>query len=216
MRCFNTPLPFSFSPTPPHTWDGHFISEYSKWKGDLNLPCLPVTPFLSPSPTHSFCCWWTERCWLPIADTRVSYLEKHFFFPSSLFCRFIVLFYWSIFCVWLAAPGKAVEKVFQSLQCAVQCPFISSSLFGLYRCCQCFNPCSHKSSYAMTIDFLWIAGANQFIRKVNRNHWINWTLATLGKIVVFSPNILVMRNWNELLVFFLFMYYQQRCHSSAT
>lgn len=201
MRCFNTPLPFSFSPTPPHTWDGHFISEYSKWKGDLNLPCLPVTPFLSPSPTHSFRCWWTERCWLPIADTRVSYLEKHFFFQvlSSVVSLFCFMEYFLV-CDWqhLEKPLRKYFSLF-SVLCSVRS--ISSSLFGLSRCCQCFNHCSHKSSYAMTIDFLWIAGANQFIRKVNRNHWINWTLATLGKIAVFSPNILVMRNWNELLVF---------------
>lgn len=44
MRCLNTPLPSSLHPTPPHTWDGHFISESSKWKGDLNLPCFLLTP----------------------------------------------------------------------------------------------------------------------------------------------------------------------------
>lgn len=54
MRCFNTPLPSSLHPTPPHTWDGHFISECSKWKGDLNLPCFPLTPLpLSISHTQS-------------------------------------------------------------------------------------------------------------------------------------------------------------------
>lgn len=40
MRCLNTPLRSSLHSTPPHTWDGHFISEFSKWKGDLNLPCF--------------------------------------------------------------------------------------------------------------------------------------------------------------------------------
>lgn len=44
MRCLNTLLPSSLHPTPPHTWDGHFISECSKWKGDLNLPCFPLNP----------------------------------------------------------------------------------------------------------------------------------------------------------------------------
>lgn len=117
MRFFNTPLPFSFSPTPPHTWDGHFISEYSKWKGDLNLPCLPVTPFLSPSPTHSFRCWWTERCWLPIADTKVLYSEKHFFSPpNSLFC-FIEVFF-----EWLAASGNTIW----------QCISASSVLYAVW------------------------------------------------------------------------------------
>lgn len=117
MRCFNTPLPLSFCPTPPHTWDGHFISEYSKWKGDLNLPCLLVPPFLSPSPTHSFCCWWTEHCWLPIADTRVSYSEKHIF----LLCYcFVSLVYF--FSDWQHLE-KSLDKVAQSpppAYCAVQ------------------------------------------------------------------------------------------------
>lgn len=66
MRCLNPPLPSSLHPTPPHTWDGHFISECSKWKGDLNLPCFPLTPSLSPSPTRrASYCWWTAHCWLP-------------------------------------------------------------------------------------------------------------------------------------------------------
>lgn len=66
MRCLNTPLPSSLHPTPPHTWDGHFISESSKWKGDLNLPCFPWTPFLSASPTHrASYCWWTAHCRVP-------------------------------------------------------------------------------------------------------------------------------------------------------
>lgn len=40
------------APTPPtHTWDGHFILEWSKWKGDLNLPCF-LLPFL-PTPNLS-------------------------------------------------------------------------------------------------------------------------------------------------------------------
>lgn len=132
MRCFNTPLPFSFSPTPPHTWDGHFISEYSKWKGDLNLPCLPVTPFPSPSPTHSFCCWWTERCRLPIADIRVSYVEKLFFFQVlssvvSSFC-FIGVF---CFCDWQSWKSH-LRKYFSlfSLLCSSVplAPYCSASL----------------------------------------------------------------------------------------
>lgn len=58
MRCLNTPLPSSplssLHPTPPHTWDGHFISECSKWKGDLNLPCFPLNPpSLSLSISHT-------------------------------------------------------------------------------------------------------------------------------------------------------------------
>lgn len=54
MRCLNTPLPSTLHPTPPHTWDGHFISECCKWKGDLNLPCFPLTPLpLSISHTQS-------------------------------------------------------------------------------------------------------------------------------------------------------------------
>lgn len=158
MRCFNTPLPFSFSPTPPHTWDGHFISEYSKWKGDLNLPCLPVTPFLSQSPTHSFCCWWTEHCWLPISDTRVSYSEKHFF-SSSLFCCFIGLLYWSSFFVIGTTWKSRLRKDFSlfSVLCSSVPLAPYSLLFGLSHCCQYLNHCNHKSGYAMTIDFLWIA-----------------------------------------------------------
>ena len=68
MRCLNTPLPSSLHPTPPHTWDGHFISECSKWKGDLNLPCFPLNPPRPrpPSPTHRASYhWWTAHCWLP-------------------------------------------------------------------------------------------------------------------------------------------------------
>lgn len=55
MRCLNTPLPSSLHLTPPHTWDGHFISECSKWKGDLNLPCFLLTPPPSLSVSHTQC-----------------------------------------------------------------------------------------------------------------------------------------------------------------
>lgn len=41
-------------PPSTHTWDGHFISECSKWKGDLNLACFPPTASaLSISHTQS-------------------------------------------------------------------------------------------------------------------------------------------------------------------
>lgn len=153
MRFFNTPLPFSFSPTPPHTWDGHFISEYSKWKGDLNLPCLPVTPFLSPSPTHSFRCWWTERCWLPIADTKVLYSEKHS--PPPQILSFVLLkFFWVIGSLWKYHLTMYFSLF--SMLCSLV-PLARYSVLGLSHCCQCFNHCSHKPSYTMTIDFLWIA-----------------------------------------------------------
>ena len=47
MPAHSTALPSS--PTPPHTWNGHFISECSKWKGDPNLP-----RFLRAPPSFSF------------------------------------------------------------------------------------------------------------------------------------------------------------------
>lgn len=155
---------------------------------------------------------------LLVADCRHKgfLLGKTLFFPKfsllSLHC-FVLLEYF------LCVIGSTWKSRWESISVFSVCCAVSVLLAPHCSVCiaavSAFNHCSHKSSYAMTIDFLWIAGANQFIRKVNRNHWINWTLATLGKIVVFTPNILVMRNWNVLLVFFLFMCYQQRCLSSA-
>lgn len=99
MRCLNTPLPSSFHPAPPHTWDGHFISECSKWKGDLNLPCSPPssishTQNLIPLMAH---------CWLPELSAStpnlvieragfalVYYLEEFLFFSKSML--FLIFF----------------------------------------------------------------------------------------------------------------------------
>lgn len=118
MRCLNTPLLSSLHPTPPHTWDGHFISECSKWKGDLNLPCFPLTPSLSPSPTHrASYCWWTAHCWLsePAASrpnlvikntgyTVVYYFEQILFFQPG-HCSYLRLLVVS----WSEIPEKAVS-----------------------------------------------------------------------------------------------------------
>lgn len=104
MRCLNTPLPSSLHPTPPHTWDGHFISECSKWKGDLNLPCFPLTPLpLSISHTQSLIPLMDSTLLLPkpaasrpnlvienAGSTLVYYLEQILLISNSIFVHIVI------------------------------------------------------------------------------------------------------------------------------
>lgn len=175
MRCLNTPLLSSLHPTPPHTWDGHFISECSKWKGDLNLPCFPLTPSLSPSPTHrASYCWWTAHCWLsePAASrpnlvikntgyTVVYYLEQILSFSNP------VIVHICVFCLSLGL--KSHRRLFHesSLQLVWDktfwhdLPYILHpsvrSLLRVRSLSLLVGHCSHNQRYALAIDFLWIA-----------------------------------------------------------